>query len=129
MQPEQAADDDEDPRDDHAEDESVAWGVASKAEHRWPASLALAVAIALQLVLPDTVIHGLTEVILATVASGDPVAISGFAKFSKSARAARLGRNPQTGETIQIAAKTTAKITPLKGFKDVVLGVTPAPKL
>jgi DNA-binding protein HU-beta len=77
----------------------------------------------------DTVIHGLTEVILATVAGGDPVAISGFAKFSKSERAARQGRNPQTGETIQIAAKTAAKITPLKGFKDVVLGVTPAPKL
>jgi DNA-binding protein HU-beta len=77
----------------------------------------------------DTDINGMTEVILATVAGGDPVAISGFAKFSKSARAARQGRNPQTGETIQIAAKTTAKITPLKGFKDVVLGVAPAPKL
>ena len=77
----------------------------------------------------DAVLHAFTDVVLATVAGGDPVAISGFAKFSKRESAARQGRNPQTGETIQIAAKTTAKITPLKGFKDVVLGAAPAPKL
>ena len=77
----------------------------------------------------DTVLSGFTDVILATVSSGDPVAITGFAKFSKRESAARQGRNPATGETIQIPAKTTAKITPLKGFKDVVLGVADAPKL
>ena len=77
----------------------------------------------------DAVLAGFTDVILATVASGDPVTLSGFAKFSKAERAARTGRNPATGETIQIAAKTAAKITPLKGFKDVVLGAVPAPKI
>jgi nucleoid DNA-binding protein len=40
-----------------------------------------------------------------------------------------MGRNPATGEQIKIAAKTKAKITPLKGFKDVVMGAAPAPKL
>ena len=40
-------------------DDRVAWGIASKSEHRWPASLAVVVAIALQVVLPETVIRGL----------------------------------------------------------------------
>ena len=77
----------------------------------------------------DAVLHGFTDVILATVAKGDPVAIPGFAKFAKVQSAARQGRNPATGETIQIAAKTKARITPLKAFKDVVMGATEAPKL
>jgi uncharacterized membrane protein len=40
-------------------DDRVAWGVPSVAEHRWPATLAVLVAIALQIVLPDRVIQGL----------------------------------------------------------------------
>jgi uncharacterized membrane protein len=40
-------------------DDRVAWGIASKSEHRWPASLAVVVAIVLQVVLPETVIRGL----------------------------------------------------------------------
>src|SRR5580692_9683072 len=40
-------------------DDRVAWGIASKREHRWPASLAVVVAIVLQIVLPETVIRGL----------------------------------------------------------------------
>ena len=75
------------------------------------------------------VIDGTIEVILATVAKGEDVTLSGFAKLSKVKRAARVGRNPQTGAPVKIKAKTVAKITALKGFKDVVLGVTPAPKL
>lgn len=69
----------------------------------------------------DKIVAGFTDVVTATVASGDPVAITGFAKFSKVERAARMGRNPATGEAIQIKASTKAKITPLKGFKDAVL--------
>ena len=77
----------------------------------------------------DAMLHGLTDVILATVAKGDPVAISGFCKFAKVQTNARTGRNPATGEAIQIPAKTKARITPLKGFKDVVMGAAPAPNL
>ncbi len=40
-------------------DDGVAWGIASRSEHRWPASLAVAVAITLQIVLPDKVVQGL----------------------------------------------------------------------
>ena len=75
------------------------------------------------------VIDATLDVILATVAKGEDVTLTGFAKMSKVKRAARVGRNPQTGAPLKIKAKTVAKITPLKGFKDVVLGVVPAPKL
>src|SRR5215204_1527797 len=75
------------------------------------------------------VIDGTLEVILATVAKGEDVSLTGFAKFSKVKRPARMARNPATGEAVRVKAKTVAKITPLKGFKDVVLGVAPAPKL
>ena len=74
-------------------------------------------------------VEGTIDVILATVAKGEIVNLSGFAKFAKIKRPARQGRNPATGETIQIKAKTVAKITALKGFKDIALGVSPAPKL
>ncbi|MEY2966641.1 MAG: hypothetical protein RLY50_691 [Actinomycetota bacterium] len=75
------------------------------------------------------IIEGTIDVILANVAKGEVVNISGFAKFAKIKRPARMGRNPATGETIKIAAKTVAKITALKGFKDIALGVAPAPKV
>jgi DNA-binding protein HU-beta len=75
------------------------------------------------------VIDGTLEVILATVAKGEDVALTGFAKFSKVKRPARMARNPATGAAVKVKAKTVARIVPLKGFKDVVLGVAPAPKL
>jgi len=76
-----------------------------------------------------TAVEGTIDVILANVAKGEIVNLSGFAKFAKIKRPARMGRNPATGATIKIAAKTVAKITALKGFKDIALGVSPAPKL
>jgi len=74
-------------------------------------------------------VQGTIDVILANVAKGEVVNLSGFAKFAKIKRPARQGRNPATGETIQIKAKTVAKITALKGFKDIALGAAPAPKI
>ena len=61
------------------------------------------------------------EVVTTTVSGGEPVIITGFAKFARVERAARMGRNPQTGEPIKIAASRKARITPLKAFKDAVL--------
>lgn len=69
----------------------------------------------------DALLKTTVDVITETVQKGEPVVISGFAKFAKIERAARMGRNPATGEPIKIAAKTVAKITILKGFKDAVL--------
>jgi len=77
----------------------------------------------------DGVLKGFSDVILATVSKGDPVVLTGFAKFSKVQTKARMGRNPATGAAIRIKASKKARITPLKGFKDVVLGAAPAPKL
>jgi len=68
-------------------------------------------------------------VVTAVVAKGEPVAITGFAKFAKVERAARMGRNPATGEAIKIKASKKARITPLKGFKDAVMTPSQAPKL
>jgi len=61
------------------------------------------------------------DVVTNTVASGEPITITGFAKFARVERAARMGRNPQTGEPIKIAASRKVRITPLKAFKDAVL--------
>ena len=74
-------------------------------------------------------VEGTIDVILANVAKGEIVNISGFAKFAKIKRPARMARNPATGEQIKVKAKTVAKITALKGFKDIALGVSAAPKL
>jgi DNA-binding protein HU-beta len=70
----------------------------------------------------DRVLSGFTEVVTSTVSRGEQVAISGFAKFARVERAARMGRNPATGEQIHIKASKKARITPLKAFKDAVLG-------
>ena len=51
------------------------------------------------------------EAIAAHVGGGDQVQLTGFGKFSAVRRAAREGRNPSTGETIQIAAKRVPKFT------------------
>lgn len=74
-------------------------------------------------------VEGTIDVILATVATGEVVNISGFAKFAKIKRPARIARNPATGEQVHVKAKTVAKMTALKGFKDIALGVAPAPKI
>src|SRR4051794_3402717 len=74
-------------------------------------------------------IDSFVDLITETVARGEDVAISGFAKFRRVDRAARIGRNPATGEPVKIKAKRVAKITPLKAFKDaVVTGKAPAKK-
>jgi DNA-binding protein HU-beta len=51
---------------------------------------------------------------------GDSVELTGFGKFEVTQRAAREGRNPQTGETIQIAAAKSVKFKPGKGLKEAV---------
>jgi DNA-binding protein HU-beta len=75
------------------------------------------------------VLDGFTDVVTAVVSKGEPVSIPGFAKFVKVDRAARMGRNPATGESIRIKASKKARITPVKAFKDAVLAPATAPKL
>lgn len=56
--------------------------------------------------------------VIAALKTGDRVNISGFGTFSVSTRQARAGRNPKTGETIQISASRSAKFKPGKQLKD-----------
>jgi DNA-binding protein HU-beta len=51
------------------------------------------------------------------LAAGGEVALAGFGKFSVSQRAARQGRNPSTGQTIQIAASKAAKFSAASALK------------
>ena len=66
-------------------------------------------------------VDAVLEVVTNTVSTGEPVAISGFAKFARVDRPARMGRNPATGATIRIKASRKVRITPLKAFKDAVM--------
>jgi DNA-binding protein HU-beta len=59
-----------------------------------------------------------TGAIADTLGRGGEVSIGGFGKFSVSHRAARSGRNPATGATIQIAASKAPKFSAAKALKD-----------
>lgn len=76
----------------------------------------------------EAMMTAFTEVVTETVSSGDPVTISGFAKFARVETKARMGRNPQTGAAIKIPARKKVRVTPLKAFKDTVLAGRPARK-
>jgi len=56
----------------------------------------------------------------ALVNSDEKVTIAGFGIFEKTHRKARAGRNPQTGEAIQIEASTSIKFKPSKALKEAV---------
>jgi len=56
--------------------------------------------------------------IQASLKKGDTVSLLGFGTFAVSTRAARTGRNPQTGKSIQIAAKKVVKFVPAKALSD-----------
>lgn len=60
------------------------------------------------------------EVITESLKSGESVTITGFGTFETRDRAAKTGRNPQTGESISIAAKTVPAFKAGKAFKDAV---------
>ncbi|MGA9914400.1 HU family DNA-binding protein [Paraburkholderia sp.] len=64
----------------------------------------------------DAILEAVTKALVA----GDSVQLIGFGSFSQGARAARTGRNPATGQEIQIAAAKTVKFTAGKVFKDMV---------
>jgi DNA-binding protein HU-beta len=57
------------------------------------------------------------DAIADELAGGGEVAVAGFGKFSVSDRSAREGRNPATGETIQIAASKAAKFSAAAALK------------
>jgi DNA-binding protein HU-beta len=58
--------------------------------------------------------------ITKSLSNGEEVSIAGLGIFSTKMRPARTGRNPRTGETIQIAAMRVPKFRAAKGLKDAV---------
>lgn len=76
----------------------------------------------------DATLRGLFEVVAATVAKGDDkITIPGFISFEQSHREARSGRNPATGESLQIAATNTVKISAGAKLKAIAAGKEAAP--
>ena len=66
---------------------------------------------------PGEMLETAIEAVSDELAAGGEVALAGFGKFSVSHRAARQGRNPSTGATIQIAASKAAKFSPASALK------------
>lgn len=65
-------------------------------------------------------LEAITGSIISALKEGDNVRLVGFGAFESRARAARSGRNPQTGEAIQIAAANTPAFKAGKGLKDAL---------
>ena len=65
-------------------------------------------------------VDGVLDSITRTLAGGGSVSLVGFGTFSVKSRAARMGRNPRTGESIQIAASKVPGFKAGKALKDAV---------
>lgn len=65
-------------------------------------------------------VDALFDGIVEALAAGDKVQLIGFGNFETRERAARKGRNPQTGEEIEIAASKVPAFKPGKQFKDSI---------
>lgn len=68
----------------------------------------------------DAAVKAVTQVIIEQVAAGDKISLVGFGTFESGTRAARQGRNPQTGEPMDIPETKVPKFKPGKAFKDAV---------
>ena len=68
----------------------------------------------------ERAVNTIFDDIVNALRNGDKVNISGFGTFAVSSRKARSGRNPKTGETIQIAASKSAKFKAGKTLKDLL---------
>ena len=73
-------------------------------------------------------LDAILDAVVKAVAKGDSVTLVGFGSFKSSKRAARTGRNPQTGKEIKIAATTVPRFTAGAGFKSAVAGKKAAKK-
>jgi len=65
-------------------------------------------------------LNAITDAITSALASGNTVQLMDFGSFVVRERASRTGRNPQTGETLQIKAYKVAAFKPSKHLKEVV---------
>ena len=70
--------------------------------------------------LSEKVLHAFTNVLSAQLASGEKLTIPGLGSFSVVDKAACTGRNPQTGEAIQITARKSVKFKAYNALNDAI---------
>ncbi|GAB2739740.1 HU family DNA-binding protein [Nocardioides pakistanensis] len=70
----------------------------------------------------DRALSAIVETVTGAVAAGNKIQIPGLGTFEARERAAREGRNPQTGETMQIAATTVPGFKAATAFKNATAG-------
>ena len=68
----------------------------------------------------EEVVNGMFDAIVSTLKKGDEVSIAGIGIFSVKQRAARMARNPKTGEAVKVAATKVPKFRAAKALKDAV---------
>ena len=74
-------------------------------------------------------LEAVIDTVYRTVAKGQKVTITGFGSFEKVQRAARIGRNPATGQTIKVKKSVAPKFRPGQEFKNVISGAKKLPRL
>lgn len=70
----------------------------------------------------DAALGAVLDAVVAAATEGEKVTLPGFGTFEVRDRAARSGRNPQTGEAIEISASKTPAFKPATAFKQAVSG-------
>ena len=68
----------------------------------------------------DRALRAVVKTITGSLKKGNPVALVGFGTFKVSKREARMGRNPQSGASMPITAKTVPRFSAGKALKDAV---------
>jgi DNA-binding protein HU-beta len=68
------------------------------------------------------VVEAVLDAIRDGLERGEKVGISGFGSFEAARREARQGRNPRTGEAVEVAASTSVRFKPGKGLKEALNG-------
>jgi DNA-binding protein HU-beta len=68
----------------------------------------------------EAAVDAMVSSIMDAVSSGERVTVAGFGTFNPSDRAARTGRNPQTGEAVRIAASKAVRFAPATAFKQAL---------
>ena len=68
----------------------------------------------------EEIVSAMFDAIVATLKKGEEVSIAGIGIFSVKQRAARMARNPKTGEQVKVAAKKVPKFRAAKALKDAV---------
>src|SRR5205823_5550730 len=74
-------------------------------------------------------VEGTVDIILRAVSKGEKVAVTGFGVFEKRDRAARMARNPATGEKVRVKKTSVPAFRAGQSFKDVVSGARKLPKV